>query len=427
MKIIQPIKEHNSLFKVSSEFPENLLHSIKPTLILDVQIRIIGEDSTKQDFSSFLCQHCRERDYDNCKRKSIVSRLQTLNDISMSSKKFVQINLNNIDKKIKIISPCEKFFFFIKEGYKLPNKLRYEYLVLLMFTSTVSHQKRQKTWVTNLDFLCKRYRNWLLSKFKQNYTDLGKEEKFKSFSLEKLNTLQGFCKFSGVKYDSLKFTPNNPPSLVYKNCKKKKVFKKNQMKKDINKSKELLNKSIEDKISLSTKSNKNYSKNLISITNKTSNPISIEKQLNKSLKQEENKFNFPFGKKVSETKGNSYNNKSKTINSNLESQKLQTLNLRKIDESLNPDFYDFSQQQEEDSHYTPSHLISKHDKTEEVSEIVEAYSEIRSSNIPMIQVDTKSGEKNEKIKKITNTKEINLTESKAVSYTHLTLPTTPYV
>ena len=179
--------------------------SFRPISVLDIRLALASEAPFDFSKAPFNCQACRESDLANCKRWHIAARL----DRPSTSFGFSFEG-----------SACTKVLNWLKEGRKLPEGEAVDFRFLMACVGGKGAFKR--IWVTQLDFLSKRYTNWLLSKFKKNLYQLGADERMKDFSSEKLNCLRIYCRQNFLKFESLRLTSQTPPSLVFRNLKKKK-------------------------------------------------------------------------------------------------------------------------------------------------------------------------------------------------------------
>lgn len=182
--------------------------NLQPASILDVRIRVPGDSPSA--FPLFVCSACRQSLFLSCARRALWLRL--------SSEAQLQ------DAPGAPESPCVRLLAAMERGALSAARVGAEFFVYLVLVGVDRQNPRRRVWALGLESLCKRYKVWLLSKFKKNLEALRKDPRLEDFSREKLTCLAIFCAHSKIKFHSLKFSSNLPPSLVYRNVKKKRVF-----------------------------------------------------------------------------------------------------------------------------------------------------------------------------------------------------------
>ena len=368
--------------RIQTHFPilKSAPINFEPVLVLDIRMQILTDRKYMSDNSSFICNACQSQLFHRCLKREISQKFVEPPRHERSIPDFVNVDVN-IDSEYFIMeSPCERIFYSLKEGLPLPEGVRIEFHIFLVFVEILKQNIKQKGWVGDLNFLTDRYKLWLLAKFKKNLNDLMIDSGMKAFSNEKLVALRTFCRYENILFKNLHLRSHLPPTQVYRNSYKKKENGKDGPRRGRAHKKTNDNKKTSGpkKRTRITKKSRVKSITVSSVTPKDS--ISVEKTpvytkvVNHVLKRDE-KFNYPkearstsedpqynsaqnmqipFSKGSLRTEGGF---QRETQNSNKAAQPKQFK-----EESLKLEGYNFSEQIENDSHYTPSNFLRQQEK-----------------------------------------------------------------
>lgn len=372
MKTTSNKNSHRLSANSSTSFDDDIPFYLQPLTILDIQL---GLDSTDLRFSkSFVCSLCHEGDYANCTKRAFRSRwANTLGGATASS----SFSNQSVYETHAIESPCKQILDCLRRlGESALEKMDLRFNISLTLTGLGLIDIKQRMWLGSLESLSKRYQYWLLSKFKKNLITLLKDPRMEKYSREKLACLQIYCSLSKIKFRSLKFSSNIPPLMVFRNSKKRRAMLMRSQRKFLKYGKK-------GPVKVYNEETKEYARK----RRAKAKPINQkpEKREAAGAKPKPTPCNKDSLGTVYEKKHVIYRKSDKTARRTEVQEEALGRKKNRAEERL---AYQDYLNDEEDSHYAPSHILSKQEMPREEPRTTEKYPEI--VNEGAIRVDDKS-------------------------------------
>lgn len=374
MKTISNKNHHRLASNSSTCLDDKIPFILQPISILDIQVALDPTESPLS--SSFTCSFCRQSDFANCTKQTIQRRWMAGLALSKSSTSFAN-NRQHETQSVK--SPCKMLLEWMKSlSESSLEKMDLKFNICLTLTRVNKHDMKRRLWLSNLEPLCKRYQSWLLSKFKRNLNNLRKDPRMEQFSREKLTCLQIYCGFSKIKFRTLKFGSNLPPQMVYRSSKKRRaMLLKTQRKYSENPKKCPVQNQMDHPKEPIRKKTLRTKPALL----KATGPILTNLKPTETNPNKNSLVTIPEKKHVIYRKSGKMPSKG-----GFQSDAFKRRKTRVDDRQLYQDYF----HDEEDSHYTPSHILGKIDTHKDIPCKVEESPEIVDGGVKLIRVDDKS-------------------------------------